>query len=198
MSVKTLIIATAALAASTAMTVPSFAAGGDGTGPNGTGPGQNANPPAATQPMPRATIMFSLLDTNKDGAVDKDEFAVLTTATFDSLDVNHDGKLTPDELRGRLGPMLGQRDGRRGPGMGQQGRNWQDRDDRGGSGRMDDRRGPMGRMGFNDRGGRGAGPLGPRLSFNDIDTNHDGVISADEFAAHQPAPGQGRGYGPRR
>ena len=189
MSAKTLIIATAMLAASTALTVPAFAAGGDGTGPTGN------PPPAATQNQPpRPTIMFNLLDTNHDGAVDKDEFSVLSNAIFESLDTNHDGKLTPDELRGRFGQMLGQRGGRGGPGMGPGGMNWQDRDGRG--------RGPgmMGRMGFNGPGQQGAGPqnFGPRLSFDDIDTNHDGVISADEFAAHQPVPGQGRGFGPRR
>ncbi len=182
MSAKTLIIATAALAACTAMTLPAFAAGGDGTGPT-----PADKPPIAAPTVPaRATIMFNLLDTNHDGAVDKDEFAVLSNATFEALDTNHDGKLTPDELRGRFGAVLGERGGRAGPGMG-----W-DRDGRGG-------RGMMGRMGFDGprgAGPRGAGPLGlgPRLTFNDIDTNHDGVISADEFAAHMPGPG----YGPRR
>ena len=144
MSAKTLIIATAALAASTAMTLPAFAAGGDGTGPN---------PPAATQTVPvRAQIMFNLLDTNHDGAIDKDEFAVISTATFDALD--HQPRRQADA--GRAGRPLRRDDGparRGGPGQGP-GRNWQDRDGRGGpgmgQGRMDDQRGPgmMGRMGF--------------------------------------------------
>jgi len=196
MSAKTLIIATAALAASTAMTLPAFAAAGDGTGPNGTGPGP-ANPPAAAQTVqPRATIMFNLLDTNHDGSISKEEFAVLSNATFESLDTNHDGKLEPNELRGRFGPGLAQRGNRGGPGM-FQGRNWQDRDGRGWN------RGPgmMGRMGFNGPGpqqGAGQQAPGPRLSFNDIDTNHDGVISQDEFNAHQQAFGQWRGLGWRR
>jgi hypothetical protein len=194
MSAKTLIIAAAALAASTAMTVPSFAAGGDGTGPTGAGPG---NPPAATQQLPvRATVMFNLLDTNHDGAVDKDEFAAITNATFAALDDNDDSKLTPDELRSHFGAMMGQRGGRGpgdrgGPGM-QQGRNWQDRDDRGG---------PMGRMAFNGgpaQWGAGYGPQGGPPSFADLDTNHDGAISQDEFQAHIPAPGQGYGRGPQR
>ena len=200
MSAKTLIIATAALAASTAMTLPAFAAGGDGTGPA-------ANPPAATAVTPRTTVMFNLLDTNQDGSISKEEFAVLSNATFESLDTNHDGKLSADELRGRIGAALGQRFGRGGPGDRGPGMNWQDRDGRGwGQGRMDNRPGTrfgaMGRMGFNGPGQQGAGPQqqapGPRLSFNDIDTNHDGVISQDEFNAHQLPLGQGRGLGPRR
>jgi hypothetical protein len=201
MSAKTLIIATTLLAATTALTVPAFAAGGDGTGPNG-------SPPAATQTLPlRATVMFNLLDTNHDAAVDKDEFAVISTATFDALDQNHDGKLTQDELGGRLGAMMGERGGRGGPGMGPGDRGGPgmgpgDRDGRGpGQGRMDDQRGPrdgmMGRMGgfFNFSGN---GPQGGPPSFADLDTNHDGAISQDEFNAGMPVPGQGFGPGPRR
>lgn len=202
MSAKTLIIATAMLAASTALTVPAFAAGGDGTGPNGNGPamgpGANGNPPVAAQTTPvRAQVMFNLLDTNHDGTVDKDEYAAISVATFSALDTNHDGKLTTDEMRGGFGAMLGQRGGRGGPGMGPGGKNWQDqdRDGRGGwgQGRMGDRHGPMGRMAFNGRGPQGGPP-----SFADLDTNHDGTISQDEFSAHQPPPGQGRGFGPQR
>jgi hypothetical protein len=190
MSAKTLMIATALFAASTALTVPAFAAGGDGTGPNG-------NPPAAAQTLPlRATIMFNLLDTNHDGSVSKDEFAVVSTATFDALDTNHDGMLTQDELSGRFGAMLGQRGGRGGPGMGPG-----DRDGRGwGQGRNDDRPGPrdgmMGRMGFFNFNGNG--PQGGPPTFAELDTNHDGVISADEFKANMPVPGQGFGPGPQR
>ncbi len=193
MSAKTLIIAFAALAATTAMTVPSLAAGGDGTGPNG-------NPPAINQQLPvRATVMFNLLDTNHDGAVDKDEFAAITNATFAALDDNHDGKLTVDELRGNFGPMMGQRGGRGGPddrgGPGMHQGRWQDRDGRGGGW-------GQGRMAFNggpgpQRGGPG-GPQGGPPNFADLDTNHDGVISQDEFQAHMPGPGRGYGPGPRQ
>ena len=115
MSAKTLIIAAAALAASTAMTVPSFAAGGDGTGPNGTGPGPNANAPAATTNLPlRAEVLFNLLDTNHDGTVDQQEFTALSNAIFNALDKNHDGKLEQDELPRHMGAMM--QGGRFGPG----------------------------------------------------------------------------------
>lgn len=190
MSAKTLIIAAAALAASTAMTVPSFAAGGDGTGPNGTGPGRAANPPAASQTVPlRAQILFNLLDANHDGAVDQQEFASLSTAIFNALDKNHDGKLTPDELRADFA-MFGQRGGRFGPpGMGPHNRGpqaWHGRfDGHGwGHGPMQGERGPgMGRMGFNGPGPQGPGP---QQRFANLDSNGDGVITLDEFTAHMP------------
>ncbi len=205
MSAKTLIMAAAILAASTALTVPTFAAGGDGTGPAGNGPGMGpaANPPAAAQGLPvRAQVMFNLLDANHDGSVDKTEFAVISTATFDALDENHDGKLTPDELRGDFGRMFGGRGGpggpgdRAGPGMRHDGgRNW-DRDGRGGWGQG---QGPgMGRMGGGPGWGAGNGPQGGPPNFASLDTNHDGVISQDEFNAGMPRPGQGYGPGPRR
>lgn len=202
MSAKTLIIATTLLAASTALTVPAFAAGGDGTGPNGNGTGPNGNPPAAAQTVPvRAQVMFKLLDANHDGAVDKDEFAVISTATFEALDTSHDGKLTQDELRGRFGAMIGDRGGRGGPAMGPGGQNGPNRGGWG-QGRNDDRPGPgmMGRMAFNGGpGARGAGngPQGGPPDFADLDTNHDGAISQDEFKAGMPVPGQGFGFGPR-
>ncbi len=203
MSAKTLIIAAAALAASTTMTLPALAAGGDGTGPNGTGPGPAANAPAVSQPVPmRGQIMFNLLDTNHDGAIDKDEYAALSSAVFSALDTNHDGKLTPDELRNSFGAMLGQRGGPGGPGgpgmhrPGQRG--WQGRfDGRWGQGRNDDRPGPrggmMGRMGFNGPGPQGFGNGQGPQTFASIDTNNDGAISLDEFTAHLPVRGPATG-----
>ena len=191
MSAKTLIIAAAALAASTAMTVPSFAAGGDGTGPNGTGPGPNANAPVVTKTLPlRAQVLFNLLDVNHDGAVDQQEFSSLANAVFNALDKNHDCKLTPDELRGdfaglgmggRMGAML-QHGGRFGPGAPG---NWQGRmGNHGGWGRWDGRGpGMMGRTGFNGPQGPGAGM---QPDFASLDTNGDGAITPDEFAAHMP------------
>ena len=46
--------------------------------------------------------------------------------------------------------------------------------------------------------GAGNGPQGGPPTFTDLDTNHDGVISQDEFQAGMPVPGQGFGPGPRR
>lgn len=180
MSAKTLIIAAAALAASTAMTVPSFAAGGDGTGPNGTGPGANA-PAAATNLPLRAEVLFNLLDTNHDGAVDQQEFTALSNAVFNALDKNHDGKLEQDELPRQMGAMM--QGGRFGPGAPG---NWHGRmGDHGGWGRWDGRGpGMMGRTGFNGPQGPGFGMM--QQTFASLDTNGDGAITPDEFAAHMP------------
>jgi hypothetical protein len=197
MSAKTLIIAAVTLAASTTMTLPALAAGGDGTGP---GP----NPPPAAQNMPfHGEIIFNLLDTNHDGAVDKDEYTVLSNAVFQSLDADHDGKLTQEELRGRFGAMLGQGGGprmhfdRRGH---MDGRGWGQgpMDGRGsGQGRMDGRGGP-GMMGpgpgpmMGPMGSNGPGP-GAAQVFGNLDTNDDGAISMDEFTQHLPNAGQAPG-----
>lgn len=44
---------------------------------------------------------FTFMDKNKDGVVDKQEFATMFGADsakqFDAADTNHDGKLTPEE-----------------------------------------------------------------------------------------------------
>ena len=186
MSAKTLIIAAAALAASTTMTLPALAAGGDGTGPNGAG--ANGNPPAAAQTLPlRATIMFNLLDTNHDGTVDQQEFTALSNAIFNALDKNHDGKLEQDELPRHMGAMM--QGGRFGPGAPG---NWHGRMGNHGSWGRWDGRGPgmMGRTGFNGPQGPGFGMM--QQTFASLDTNNDGAITPDEFAAHvqrqAPAP----------
>jgi hypothetical protein len=150
-------------------------------------------PPKQEHPAPlRSTIFFNLVDRNADGAVDQEELAVLQKAIFAAIDADKDGKLTQDEFRkvadgarermGRMGP------GRMGPGFG--------------PGRfhpgMDGRGGPDGRPGY-DRGPRdnrqGAieeqgfeGAPQPR-DFASLDTNNDGVVSAEEFALGSPALG---------
>ena len=217
MSAKTLIIATAALAASAAV-LPAAAAG---------------VPRQADRPL-GAAVMFNLIDRNADGAIDKDEAGAVTAAVFAAIDANSDGKLTQDEFRtvvnrmhrngghgfdrgfGRGGPDF-ERGGRDGDGRGwHMGRGWprQGEDLRGGM--MGDRGGdecdtarggpsvgpmmgpgdgPMMRPGDGSMMGPGDGPMmqpgvdqdgarGPRMpDFASVDTNGDGVISQDEFAA---------------
>jgi len=59
---------------------------------------------------------FAKLDTNKDGKIDKTEFAAFMTTflkqkrdefdkSFDAADTNHDGKLSPSEAA-KANPML--------------------------------------------------------------------------------------------
>ena len=57
-------------------------------------------------------VMLRMADTNKDGAVTRDEFIAAALAHFDKADANHDGKVTPEErqaamkgMRGMNGPM---------------------------------------------------------------------------------------------
>jgi hypothetical protein len=213
MSAKTLLIATVALAATAVTALPTIAAPGQPGQPAQPGqPGQSDT--AGRMPL-RATIMFNLLDRNGDGSIDKDELNTVRDAIFAAIDANNDGKLSKDEVE-TIGPMLGGPH-RGGPDNARMGRN-DDRDGWRGQGRMDgprrgpgqgqydDHRGPrdgmMGRMGFNGpnqdgQGPQGQGPQGRgpgQQNFASLDTNGDGVISQDEFAA---APLPFRGLMPR-
>ena len=187
MSPKTLLIAAAALAASAAATIPASAAAPTGSSD------QNQS-----RPVPlRAQILFNLVDTNGDGTLDQTEFSALQKAIFAAVDIDKDGKLTQDEFRKvadgarenirqlRMGPgRFGNGpDGRwpgmhRGPG-----------DDR--QGQLDDQQGPGGpdgqmmQQGDNQDGPPPAGMGQPR-DFASLDTNGDGVVSPDEFAAGAP------------
>ena len=215
MSAKTLLIATVALATTALTALPSVAA------PSQPGPpaqaGQASQPgPAGKMPL-RATIMFALIDRNGDGSIQKEELDVVRDAIFASLDTNSDGQLSKDEL-GAIGPMFGPG---RGPGPdGHDGMHRHH--DHGGQwqGQNDDRRGPphdrQGQMGAPWSSARPAGsqrrppwpaarpdgsyrggPNGDRAgkgpqNFASLDTNGDGVISKDEFAAKKlPLPGIG-------
>ena len=186
MSPKTLLIAAAALAASAAA-IPASAA----PGPNDPG----------NHPVPlRAQIMFNLIDTNGDGAIDATEAAALQKAIFGALDANKDGKLTEDEFRKVAAGFDG--DGQRrpgmmmrgGPGMGGPGMGWpgfhRPGDHR--QGQLDDQQGPDGQggpngpqLGDNQDGQPPQGAPPPR-DFASLDTNGDGVVSPDEFAAGAP------------
>lgn len=182
MSPKTLLIAAAALAASAAATIPASAAAPDQAQPR-------------SVPL-RAQIMFNLIDTNGDGALDQTEISALQKAIFAAVDTDKDGKLTQDEFRKvadgarqnihqfRMGPGRHGPDGRW-PGM-----------HRGGPG--GDRQGQLGDQGPGNPDGQtlqqgdnqdGPPPVGmgqPR-DFASLDTNGDGVVSPDEFAAGAPA-----------
>jgi hypothetical protein len=192
MTARTLMIATAALAASAAATVP-----------------------ASADPAPRhaaglmgPAVMFNLIDRNGDGIIDKDEAGVVTAAIFAALDTNSDGKLTKDELGNALRRMHmrggpGFRDGSRDDGsrwhMGRDG--WGRWGHGPGRGMMAEpgEREDTARGGPGPMMGQGTGEVGPRglptRDFATFDTNGDGVISREEFEA---APPLFRGMGPPR
>jgi EF hand len=150
--------------------------------------------------------IFASLDTNSDGQLSKDELGAIGPMFGPGRGPGPDGHDGMHRHHDRGGQWQGQNDDRRGPPhdrqgqMGprgpqhdQQGRN----DDRRGpphdqQGRNDDRRGPPhDQMGYRggpngDRAGKG------RQNFASLDTNGDGVISKDEFAAKKlPLPGIG-------
>lgn len=164
---------------------------------------QDATPPAtpeAQAPAPdsgralplRMEVFFNLLDKNADGKIDADEAATFQKAIFDAVDANHDGTLSKDEFPrfAGMGGKPGPRDGMR----------MHDRDDRGPGdfrgwpgrpgGMMRDGQGPMmgpdGKGPRFDRDGKDGRPLRP--TFESLDTNHDGTLSPDEFAAGAPKP----------
>lgn len=191
MSPKTLIIAAAALAASSAVILPALSATPDGQNPTGQ-QGQ-------ARPVPlRATILFNLVDRNGDGAIDQDETSALQKAIFSAIDADKDGKLSPDEFKKiAAGFEGGGPGGQRGPGhfgRGPDGRGPGFRhgpgDNRQGQIEQGQRPGPqdqmMPQLGDNQDGQPPQGAGQPR-DFASLDTNGDGVVSADEFAAGAPA-----------
>jgi hypothetical protein len=117
-----------------------------------------AGEPSAQRP---AIPVMAALDADHNGVLDAQEIANAPQA-LPTLDKNGDGKLTPDELFGPMGArggMPGQQAGAgfRGRGAGMQ------------------------PMAANGTGGRGPGGP-PQPMFAALDTNHDGVVDANEIA----------------
>jgi hypothetical protein len=190
MSPKLLFAAAAAFAASAA-SLPANAAPGD-------------QPAQQPRPAPlRAQIMFNLIDTNGDGAIDATEAAALEKAIFAALDTNKDGKLTPDEFRqvtaalgggARGGPGMMRPGMRGGPGMFRPGwhRNGPDGQRQGALPGDQQPGGPDGQQfGQNDDGMQPGDDAAPQpRDFASLDKNGDGVVTPDEFAAGgMPVPG---------
>ncbi len=163
-------------------------------------PGQDGAAPARpditrAQAAEQAGKMFDKLDFNKDGKIDAADFKARRDARlqalFDRLDTNKNGSITRDEFmagmeHGRRGP-----DGRQAEGKPGEGRHFGGGHRGGPGGMMHHRMGGMGGMG----GGMmkpGQGPVtksefvAARLAkFDAADTNHDGVLTAQERQAER-------------
>lgn len=65
--------------------------------------------PVAAQPgagMSRGQeFIFRKMDTNRDGAVDRQEYLTAMQERFDQTDANHDGMLTQDEMTARMNQL---------------------------------------------------------------------------------------------
>jgi hypothetical protein len=192
---KTLVAATLALVAGAAVTLPAVAAE-DAAVPTPTATSRDRGP-AGPVPLPGA-VLFNLLDQNGDGAIDENELLALQKAIFTTLDADRDGKLSSNEFR-RVAAILGNR-GPHAPGMYRPGRFAQGQDR---SARPFAHR-PRGdresRMERNWKPGKsrpadrryGAGKTTPSVAgatrdFGTLDTNGDGVLSLEEFAAGAPS-----------
>jgi hypothetical protein len=66
-------------------------------------------PAAAPQGPPDPAAIVARMDTNKDGAIQKDEAQGRLADAFDMIDANHDGKITAEELGAALAAMRQQR-----------------------------------------------------------------------------------------
>ncbi len=198
MSPKTLIIAVAALAAGSAVTLSASAAPPVDVAV----PAPSAGPDAPQHPVPlRATILFNLLDRNGDGSIDESELLVLNKAIFSAVDVNGDGKISADEFDHALfalgggQPHMGQFM-QRGPGgfhrFGMMGPRFHRPGDPRQGELQNDRSpgGPRQQLGDNDAAQPQAD--GAQQNFAALDKNGDGVLSPDEYAAGaaaaSPAP----------
>lgn len=142
-----------------------------------------------------AEALFARLDVNHDGKVDAADRSARLDQIFDCLDANHDGAISRAEfLSANARPMPGPG----GPGMG--------------PGAMPGGHGPAGCEGDGERGLVRAMPIlreaDPQRTgvitktafvaaalaiFDKSDTNHDGVVTADERQAAQAAMGGGMG-----
>lgn len=68
---------------------------------------------SAQQPAPQGppdpAAIIARMDTNKDGAIQKDEAQGRLADAFDMIDANHDGKITAEELAAAMAAMRAQR-----------------------------------------------------------------------------------------
>ena len=130
--------------------------------PPGVAQGTAPLPPRAPMP-PRAPDGERVMHVQvmSDHVMTRDEVVAHVRKMFERLDTNHDGYVTREEANAFMGSMDGMREHMEG--MRQ---------------RMDGMRGRMENMHFQVRS---EGPEDRAALFDKLDTNHDGVISREEF-----------------
>lgn len=166
---------------------------------------------AAQELPPRGPAPFSAYDQNGDGAVSEAEFNTFRAQrqadgrpmrmapSFKSLDSNRDGRLSSEEFAAGQRPAGGGQ--RSGPMPGRAG---MPRGDMPAFADFDrDANGMLTEQEFNDaraarikeraEEGRMMRGMASAKAFGDLDTNRDGSVSPDEFAAHQAAQRQKTG-----
>ena len=155
-----------------------------------------AAPAFAQTPPPAAAGAghFDRVDTNRDGAISRDEARTAHIAKFNEIDTNRDGFLTADEfranhaahgaqaretMRDRMGKMREQRSAHRSERF--------DADNNGTISRQEWENGPA-RV-------RDEAQKMHKDRFDKIDTNKDGQLSVEELQAGRPAGHGQRGQG---
>ncbi|MEO7107361.1 MAG: EF-hand domain-containing protein, partial [Rhodoferax sp.] len=144
---------------------------------NGVSGSGNAWAAASTQSANRQSKMFAKVDTNGDGSVDQTELGTMldkisqktgvnlgdTAKVFASMDTNGDGSLSPDELKAGMKTVIDQLPPKSTVDFAQA--------HQGG-----------GHAGGHHRVGGGSG-ASAKTSFDPLDTNQDGTVSAAEPAS---------------
>ena len=164
-----------------------------------TPPSQGSTPPAPSQSSRPSAPSFDSLDTNHDGVLSKDEFKAYVSQLHDQEQGEHGGG--HHRGAGSGGPGGGFGGGApSGGGFGGSGAS----PSGGGFGGHSASGGGFGgnqsggqHYGGSHGGGRGGNRENPDQMFENLDTNHDGVLSRDEFAAmaHGGASSQGSSSG---